>query len=134
MSKRWRRITICVLIAIGSASGSLLLSKIRFFQLLNYKAVDAHFVVKGRVTVPDIILITADQRALDRFPELQLFWHRYYAAAIRAAGDARARVIGLDHAFGVPVEKWEPGLDGLLAGAVSTSPVPVVSGYVSELN
>jgi adenylate cyclase len=134
MSKRWRRRAICALIAAGSASASLLLSNVRFFQLLNYKATDAHFVVKGRVYAPNIILITADQKALDRFPELQIFWHRYYAEAIRAAGEAGARVIALDHAFGVPVERWEPGLDGMLAGAVSTSPVPVICGYVSELN
>src|SRR5687767_3984854 len=134
MSKRWRRRVICALIAAGSALASLLLSKVRFFQLLNYKATDAHFVVKGRVSVPNIILITGDQKALDRFPELQIFWHRYYAEAIRASAEAGARVVALDHAFGVPVERWEPGLDGLLAGAVSTSPVPVVCGYVSELN
>lgn len=134
MSKRWRRRTICALIAVGSASASLLLSKTRFFQLLSYKATDAHFVLRGSVRVPNITLITADQMAFDRFPELQMFWHRYYADAIRAAGEAGARVIALDHAFGVPVERWEPGLDGVLAGAVSTSPVPVVCGYVSELN
>src|SRR5262245_27292919 len=134
MTKRWRLRAICALIAAGSASASLLLSRIRFFQLLNYKANDVHFVLKGRATVPNVILITADQRALDRFPELQIFWHRYYVEAIRAAGEGGARVIGLDHAFGVPVERWEQGLDGLLAGAVSTSPIPVICGYVSELN
>ena len=43
-------------------------------------------------------------------------------------------MIGLDLAFGVPVEKWEPDYDRLLAEAVSTSPVPVVCGYASALN
>ncbi len=43
-------------------------------------------------------------------------------------------MIGLDLAFGVPVDKWEPDYDRLLGEAVSTSPVPVVCGYVSELN
>jgi adenylate cyclase len=134
MTKRWRLRTICALIALGSASASLLLSRVRFFQLLNYKATDAHFVVKGSERVPKIVLITADQKAFDRFPELQMFWHRYYAEAIRAAGEAGAKVIGLDHAFGVPVERWEPGLDGILAGAVAASPIPVICAYVPELN
>lgn len=134
MTKQWRRRGICALIAAGSTGAILLLSQLRFFQQLNYKAQDAHFVVRGRTSVPDIVLIVADKKALDTFPELRMFWHRHYAQAIKAAGDAGARVIGLDLAFGVPVEHWEPGLDGELAGAVSTSPIPVVCGYVSEFS
>ena len=71
---------------------------------------------------------------MDTFPELRDFWHKHYADAIRAAGAAGAKVIGLDLAFGVPVDRWEPDYDRLLGEAVSTSPVPVVTNYVSELN
>jgi len=37
-------------------------------------------------------------------------------------------------AFGVPVDKWEPDLDRALSEAVSTSPIPVVCGFVASLN
>jgi len=43
-------------------------------------------------------------------------------------------VIGLDLAFGVPVDKWEADNDRILGEAVSTSPVPVICGYVPALN
>jgi adenylate cyclase len=139
MSKRWQRWAICASIAVGSAVGVRLLSNLRFFELLNLKALDAHFILRGTLrpeTPPEskITLILADQKTLDTFPELRLFWHPYYAAAIRAAGEGGAKVIGLDVVFGVPVERWEQGLDGLIAEAVTTSPVPVVSGNVVDLN
>ncbi len=57
---------------------------------------------------------------------LRVFWNQHYANAIRAAGQAGAKVIALDLAFGVPIDQWEPGADELLAGVISTSPVPVV--------
>ena len=63
-----------------------------------------------------------------------MFWHPYYAAAIQAAGEAGAKVVALDHAFGIPVDKWEPDIDRVLGEAVSTSPIPVVCGYATTLN
>ena len=115
-----------------------LLSDVPFFHIFNLKAYDAHFVVRDllfdRPAIPNIVLLLADQKTLDTFPELRVFWHKHYANVIRAAGAAGAKVIGLDLAFGVPVDKWEPDYDRLLAEAVSTSPVPVVCGYASELN
>jgi adenylate cyclase len=135
MSKRWQRWAICALIALGSATGARLLSNLRFFELLNLKALDAHFVLRGALPPSnDIALILADQKTLDTFPELRLFWHPYYADAIRAAGVGGARVIGLDVVFAVPVEQWQPGYDSLLGQAVIESPVPVVCGYVPDLN
>src|SRR5262249_53754934 len=124
MKRRWRHYAICALIALASAAGARLLSALRFFELLNLKALDAHVVLRGRQPVSGITLLVADQKALDTFPELQMLWHPYYAEAIRAAGGAGAKVIGLDLAFGVPVEKWEPDYDRILGEAVSTSPVP----------
>ena len=114
------------------------MSAIRFFQILNLKAYDAHFVVRDflgpRPAISNIVLLLADQKTLDTFPELRMFWHQHYANVIRAAGQAGAKVIGLDLAFGVPVEKYEPDFDRLLGEAVSTSPVPVVCAYATELN
>jgi class 3 adenylate cyclase len=138
MKKKWRHWAFCAILAAGSALGASLLSDIRFFRILNLKAYDAHFVVRdflrGRPAISNIVLLTADKKAYDTFPELRVFWNLHYASAIRAAGQAGAKVIALDLAFGVPIDKWEPGADELLAGAISTSPVPVVVGYVSEIN
>jgi class 3 adenylate cyclase len=138
MKKKWRHWALCAVLAVGSALGASLLSDIRFFQILNLKAYDAHFVARyllGRPpTIPNIVLLLADQKTLDTFPELRLFWHQHYANVIRAAGQAGAKVIGLDLAFGVPVDKYEKDYDRLLGEAVSTSPVPVVCAYATELN
>jgi adenylate cyclase len=142
MKKKWRHWALCAVLAVGSALGASLLSDIRFFRILNLKAYDAHFIVRDflrglvgrRPLVSDIVLLTADKKAYDTFPELRVFWNQHYATAIRAAGQAGAKVIALDLAFGVPIDQWQPGADELLAGAISTSPVPVVVGYVSEIN
>ena len=134
MKRRWRHWAICALIAVLSAAGARVLSAFRFFELLNLKALDAHFVLRGRRAVAGIMLVVADQKALDTFPEPLMFWHPYYAEAIRAAGEAGAKVIGLDHAFGVPVDKWEPDFDRRLSEAVATSTAPLVCGYVPALN
>ncbi|HTR36328.1 MAG TPA: adenylate/guanylate cyclase domain-containing protein [Bryobacteraceae bacterium] len=138
MRKKWRRWALAAIIAVASAVGAASLGDIRFFHILNLKAYDAHFIVRdflrGRPAISNIVLLTADKKAMDTFPELRVFWNEHYATAIRAAGQAGAKVIALDLAFGVPIDQWQPGADELLAGAISTSPVPVVCGYVSELN
>jgi adenylate cyclase len=138
MKRKWKHWAFCAVLAAASVLGTWSLSNFRFFQILNLKAYDAQFAVRdlllGRPAIPKIVLLLADQKALDTFPELRLFWHKHYATAIRAAGAAGAKVIGLDLAFGIPVDKWEPDYDRLLAEAVSTSPVPVVCGYATEIN
>jgi adenylate cyclase len=138
MKRKWRHWAFCALLAMGSALGASLLSGVRFFQILNLKAYDAHFVARdlfGRPpAIPNIVLLLADQKTLDTFPELRLFWHKHYANVIRAAGQAGAKVIGLDLAFGIPIEKYEPDYDRLLGEAVSTSPIPVICAYATEIN
>ncbi len=145
MKKRWKNILICSLIAIGSVVATRLLSGVRFFEVLNLKALDAHFVLRGTRPTSDVMLIFTDQKALDSYPEPQMFWHRHYADAVKAAGEGGAKVIGLDLAFGIPVDQYVPpqdldgdgqpdSLDGLMAGAVASSPVPVIVGYVPEFN
>jgi adenylate cyclase len=137
MTRKWRHWALCVVLAIGSVLAAWSLDEVSFFQTLNLKAYDAHFVVRnylfGSPPIPNIVLLTADQKAMDTFPELLDFWNKHYADAITAAGEAGAKVIGLDLAFGIPIDKYEPGADELLAGAVSSSPVPVVVGYVERL-
>jgi adenylate cyclase len=138
MKKKWRHWALCAVLAAGSALAASLASDIRFFQILNLKAYDAHFVVRDWLSrspvISNIVLLLVDQKTLDTFPELRDFWHQHYANVIRAAGQAGAKVIGLDLAFGAPVEKYEPDFDRLLGEAVSTSPVPVVCAYATELN
>ena len=137
MTRKWRHWALCVVLAIGSVLAAWSLDQVSFFQNLNLKAYDAHFVVRnylfGPPAIPKIVLLTEDQKAMNTFPELHEFWNKHYADAITAAGEAGAKVIGLDLAFGIPIDKYEPGYDELLGGAVSSSPVPVVVGYVERL-
>jgi len=103
MTKKWRHWALCAVIALGSVLAAWSLGEVRFFQNLNLKAYDAHFVARnylfGHPDIPNIVLLTADQKAMDDFPELQDFWNDHYAAVITAAGEAGAKVIGLDLAF-----------------------------------
>ncbi len=137
MTRKWRHWALCVVLATGSVLAAWSLDQVSFFQNLNLKAYDAHFVVRNYIVGPpaisNIVLLTADQKAMDTFPELQEFWNKHYADAITAAGEAGAKVIGLDLAFGIPIDKWVKDADELLGGAVSSSPVPVVVGYVERL-
>lgn len=134
MKRKFRHWAFCALIAAGSTMAAWSLSKIRFFQVLNLKAYDTHFVVRGAQPTSNIVLLTGDQKAMDIFPEMKIFWNKHYADAIQAAGEAGAKVIGLDLAFAIPIDEYKPGYDELLAGAVSTSPIPVVCGFASDIN
>lgn len=137
MGRKWRRIGICAAIAAASAMCAVFLSRVQFFQLVNLKARDVHFLLRNElsphaVPISNVILLTIDQKSLDTFPEVQLFWHPYYAEAIKASAAAGAKVFVLDVAFGVPVSKWEPNDDQLLVEAVSTTSavMPTVCAFV----
>jgi adenylate cyclase len=134
MKRNWKRISICAAIALGSGILTLLIANVRFFQLLDLKANDAHFVLRGKVPTSNIVIIGIDEKAQDKFPEPSLFWQRYYADAIRGAADAGAKVLVLDVAFGIPVSKWEPENDGVLAEAVTYAQqkMSVVSAFVAS--
>ncbi len=138
MKRKWRHRVLCVLLALGSTAAAWSLSDVSFFRILNLKAYDAHFVIRsllqGPPIIPNIVLLVEDQKTFDTFSEPRLFWHKHYADAIRAASDAGAKVIGLDHAFGIPVDKWEPDYDRLIGESLSASAAPVIYGYVTELN
>src|SRR5271168_3306388 len=64
MRKRWKRYAICALIAVLSAAAARLLSETRFFRLLNLKALDLQFILRGRQPVSQIVLIVADDKSL----------------------------------------------------------------------
>ncbi len=52
MKKKWRHWALCAVLAAGSALAASLLSDIRFFQILNLKAYDAHFVARDLAKPP----------------------------------------------------------------------------------
>ncbi len=118
---------------LAAVSGIQLLSNTRFFQLLSLKAYDANFLLRGKRPTSNVVLVVADDKALNTFSELQAFWHPYYAQAIRGAQMGGAKVVAMDIAFGIPVEKWVPGNDALLADAVASAQIPVVIGLVPGL-
>jgi adenylate cyclase len=142
MKKKWRHWALCAVLAAGSALAASLATNIRFFQILNLKAYDAHFVARDwlhqlsgrRPDISNIVLLLADHKTRDTFREPLIFWQQHFANVIRAAGQAGAKVIGVDWAFGIPVEKYEPDFDRQLGEAVSTSTVPVVCAYATDLD
>jgi adenylate cyclase len=131
--KRW---AVIAAIAVGSMIATLLLGKVAFIQLVHLKAGDLHFLVRGKLPTSNIVVIAVDQKSLESFKELMMFWHPYYSEAIRAAAAGGAKVIGLDHHFVVDVKKWEPDNDGILMQAISeVAPVmPVICAYVPAMN
>jgi adenylate cyclase len=130
--KRW---TIIAAIALGSVIVTLLLGNVRLFQLLHLEAGDLHFLVRGKIPTSNIVVIAVDNKSLDHFEELMMFWHPYYAEAIRAAAEGGAKVLGLDHHFVVGVGKWEPENDAILMQAVSETAgtMPVICGFVPSM-
>jgi adenylate cyclase len=115
-------------VVLGISIGNVGL--VRSFDL---RALDAQFVMRGKVKPAEqVMLVVVDQKAYDNISDVQLFWHPLYAEAIRAAADGGAKVLGLDVTFTVPVEKWEPQHDRILAEAAAhtLARMPVVIGYV----
>ncbi len=146
LTRKQRRVLGLMLIVVASASGAILLGKIQFFQLVHLKFQDFHFVLRGPLPIRDIQLITVDQKSLDTYPEPLIFWHKHYADAIEAAARAGAKVLGLDVAFGIPVDQYlkedkdgkgeSVSYDGRLVEAVanaSAQGMPTVIGYVDAL-
>ena len=129
-----KRAAICGAIAVGSVCLTVGLANVRFFELLNLKAQDSHFVLRGTVPTKDVELVVVDNKTLETFPELTAFWHKYYADAIRGAAAGGAKVFVLDSYFAVPVTKYEPDNDPYIAQAYTeVSPtMPVIAAYVAE--
>jgi len=122
-----------VVISLVATGLCLFAAQFRIVRLLHLKSRDLHFIASPPEKPKDIVLLVIDQKSLDRYPEPLLFWHPYYAEAIEAAAEAGAKVLGLDVAFPIPVDKWAAGLDQRLASSViTTAPVmPVICGYAA---
>jgi adenylate cyclase len=130
--KKW----LAVLIFSGVAVALALSARgVAFFQLMEMKATDLHAQALKAETPPEVILLVIDQKSIEEYPEPLLFWHKYYAEAIRLAAASGAKVLGLDVAFAIPVDQWSPGLDQELAAAVvETAPkMPVICGVAAPL-
>ena len=134
MSQRLRKAAIITAIAFASVAGTMGLSQFRFFQLLNLKAQDVHFVLRGTQPVKDIVIIGVDDETLSRFPEPTFLWHKYYADAITAAASAGAKVFVLDVFLGIPVTQYAPDNDSYIAEAfgAASQKMPVICAFVPE--
>jgi len=116
------------------------LDQLKLFRLIALKAADLHYLVEPPRTPDDIVIIAVDQKSLNALPVPTMFWHRYYAPVIDAAAAAGAKVLGLDEAFGITVDKYVDGLgdkemsqldERMAAVVVSTSSVmPVICAYI----
>ncbi len=132
MKRNWKRVAICAAIAIGATLITRLLSNISFFHLLDLKARDAHFVLRGKEPTKDIIIIGMDDKTLAKYPEPLLFWGHHFAAALKAAADAGAKVFMIDVSFQIPAGKYDPDNDAELAEAFTyaTGKMPLVTAFV----
>lgn len=132
MKRTWKRALICAAIALASVVLSVLVSQVQFFKTLSLKAQDANFVLRGKVPTRDVVIIARDAKFEDKISDPTIFWQPYYAQAIQGAAEAGAKVFVLDVGFDIPVAKWEPDNDSMLAGAVATAAptMPVVLAFV----
>lgn len=133
--RRKRYLAILCLLAVIASVGGGLLDRTRFFRLIHLKAGDLQFLLRGRRQPSNIVILAIDQKSLDNFREPMIFWHPYYAEAIRASAVAGAKVFGLDVSFEIPVTKWDKTADLVLAQAVQdvSARMPVVCTYVPTL-
>ena len=132
MKRNWKRLAIFAAIALSSVVLTLLMANIEFFQIVDLKAQDAHFVLRGAIPTKNIELIEIDDKTKSRYPELLSFWHPYYADAMRGALMGGAKVMVIDVAFGTNVAKYDPTADSVLAGAFAevATQMPVVCAFV----
>jgi len=134
MNRNWKRIAICAAIAIGATIVTRLLSNISFFHLLDLKARDAHFVLRGKQPTKDIFILGMDDKTDAAYPEPHLFWGHHYADALKAAADAGAKGFVIDVAFPIPAAKYDADNDAVLAEAFTyaNSKMFLVTAFVGS--
>src|SRR5260221_2984348 len=135
-ARKRRRWAFIGLIAVSSAVATLLLGNLRFVQLVHLKASDFHFLVRGKRPVSNIVVIAVDQKSLNTFHELLMFWHHYFAEAMKAAAEGGAKVMGLDWQFTVDIRDYETDHDQMLAQAslATIEKMPVICAYMAAMN
>lgn len=130
--RRWRGVALVTLAAVLAAWAP---REHGLFHVLHLRVFDLHTLFAPTRVPPDVLLLLVDRKTIEQYPEPLLFWHRYYAEAIRTAAAHGAKVFGLDVALAIPVEQWAPGLDQELAAALlENSPrMPVVCASAGPL-
>ncbi|OFW44217.1 MAG: hypothetical protein A3J28_18105 [Acidobacteria bacterium RIFCSPLOWO2_12_FULL_60_22] len=131
---RWRRQTFLLAVGTALAAAALawLLSRTSPMQLLELKAYDMRFALRGQFAPPsNMVLVTIDDRTEAAIPAPRIFWHPQYASLLRAITAGNAKAIGLDVFFATSVEDWAPGMDRELAAAFAevSAALPVVLAY-----
>ena len=137
MTQRLKKAAAIAAIAIASIAATFGLSQFRFFQLLNLKAQDVHFVLRGTQPVKDIVILGIDNTTLadPDFLDPSIFWHKHYADAMTAAAAGGAKAFVLDVTFAIPVTQYEkPDNDSYLAAAygAASQKMPIVCAFVPE--
>lgn len=131
MNKTVKKTIFCIAIALGSVAVTLLMGNIQFFKLLDLKAQDAHFVLRGQLpesTTKDFQIVYIDDATLSKIPVPTLFWQPIYGKAMRAIAAGGGKVLVVDHAFGINVQKYDPRADGDLSEAFTevSAQMPIV--------
>lgn len=118
-------------LAVAAGLAGLLPERFRAGRVAEWKLRDAHVLLTPARAPARILIVAADEKATEAFPEPLLFWHGYYARAIERLAEAGAKVVALDMVFAVPVGQWAPGLDARLAAAAAKAEeagIPVLVG------
>jgi len=135
MTRARKRILICAAIVAGSVAATMQMERIQFFHLLDLKAQDAHFVLRGPRPTHHIVVVGIDNKSFSHYSELLAFWHPYYADAMRAVALGGGKVLVLDVAFGVSVDDtYKVDNDHILAAAFQEvlPTMPVVCAFVAS--
>jgi adenylate cyclase len=154
---RWKNRGWLILIGSACVAATVGLGRTDLFHKIHLKALDANYlprimkrslcgtappvelprVLKHRMCGADpdvpVKLITINQQSLDDpiLAQPLIFWHQFYAEAIRAAAAAGAKAFVLDVTFTIPVTEWVRGYDEAIAAAVieNAQRMPVIVAY-----
>ncbi|MCX5703563.1 MAG: adenylate/guanylate cyclase domain-containing protein, partial [Candidatus Omnitrophica bacterium] len=129
--KRLLKLFISLSIAFTIAILFLILAKTRTYQILELKALDLRFVLKGNRTARAPILhIDIDDQSLSKLGRWP--WPRsYHAKLINTLKECQAKQILMDILF-MEEFKENPGEDALLSNSMSQSGITYIPSYFIE--
>ena len=119
-------------IAVLAAAGALGLGSSHWGRILDLKTFDGAMALRGARPDPQVVIVSIDDKSRRRLSDPLLFWHAHYAKVFRALAQAGAKAVGVDIVFSLPVERWTPGADRLLAQAYQEAVAggtPIVLGF-----
>jgi len=129
--KTFLKLFISLSIAFTIAILFLILTKTRTYQILELKALDLRFVLKGNRTAQAPILhIDIDDQSLNKLGRWP--WPRsYHAKLINTLKECQAKQILMDILF-MEEFKEKPGEDALLSNSMSQSGITYIPSYFIE--